>query len=222
MECPNCKTINPANSKFCHKCGNQLNPEEKKKNPKDTSEDSTSKNNLWSYFADMHDSEGDEREKILATTSDDIWELLTRLATNTFENFIADNKKDLNKQPYKAIEGLKNTFSWSSTGGYWLWLAEAAYNSTKLTPPQNADIEGIRKHWEKLTGDNYDKTYEKIPDEVKNAMGTLLEFRVDNFIKNYPDVKEVPNEVIEKLRTSIALNIIWGYMAGIAESNFRK
>src|SRR3989339_1791237 len=105
MYCFNCgKSIDP-DSKFSCYCSEEINKETK------TKKGNSSKNkdiNLWDKFAEIYDSTGDERKVFEDLSSNEVWELIRRISSNQFENFIQENKDSLNKQPYKVIETLKN------------------------------------------------------------------------------------------------------------------
>ncbi len=225
LSCGSCGTLNFAGSLFCQKCGSKLTadgkPEKKGGLPKEVTK-SQPKTNLWDKFAELYDSTGERRERYLDSTTNDAWEFLQRVSTNIFEKFIEDNKEDLNKQPYRLIESLKNSYSWSIAGGYWIWLSEQVYNNDKIKPIKTYDIEKLGKEWEKLAFDDYSKTYTDISLEVKDGMNRFLTYRLNSFLDSVPSAKDLTKEFVDKLQTSLVYCVIWGYIFGLAESKYRN
>lgn len=230
MQCKNCNKLNPKGSNFCQHCGLNLNQKDDSQKSDDVAikqtqqESPISKQNttLLDKFNKMYFSSGAERDKLLELTSNEAWELLQNFSTNIFENFIEENKADLNKHPYRLIESLKNNFLYSSTGGYWLWLAEIQNKNLILKPPKHNISDLLREDWKKLASDEYSKTYENISEEVKNVMNIFLQYRVDNFLESVPSAKDLTKELIDKLKLLLVYAIIWGYILGIAEDHYRK
>lgn len=227
MYCSNCGKKIDIDSKFCHFCGAKINVEsteaeakadaqshEEKKNTKSTKSDL-----LWDKFAEVYDAKGDERSEIDALSSDVIWELIERLYTNAFEAFIQEYKKELNTQPYKVIEALKNLYLYSVLGGYRLWIAEALLDKKNLGKFKSFDIDTFVKEWKET---DFEKAMKDISDEMGVCMTMYLEHRMSNFIENSPSIKDISNEAMEALRSSITLQIINGYNSGEVESRFRK
>ena len=228
MLCPQCNKLNPKGSNFCQSCGNNLKVKETKRQNSSKTVTKTNlverdqQKGLWDKFTSIYDAQGEERQKNVNLTSNEVWELMQRFSTNTFEKFIEDNKLELNKQPYRLIESLKNNFIYASSGGYWTWFAEALLNEKVLSPVKNSIFEPLRKDWEKLVFDDYSKTYEAITDEAKECMNLFLIYRINTFLDSSPTAKDLTNELIDKLKTSLVYNIIWGYVVGIAEENYRN
>src|SRR3989344_1907111 len=119
MYCNNCGKKVDEDSKFCQFCGarvdkaNDSKPKAESEKQKEEAKETETKSKvdqLWDKFAEVYDAQDKEREKYDALSSLHIWDIIDRLSTNAFETFIADNKDELNSQPYKAIEAIKNLY----------------------------------------------------------------------------------------------------------------
>ncbi len=229
MYCNNCgKQIDP-DHKFCKFCGAKLEKVEHNQGTSsqtNSSDQSTSSpkvhTKLWDKFAEIYDSSGEERKKYSDLSSNEVWELMQRISTNRFEDFIKENKDLLNKQPYKVIEALKNVFSWCTYGGYWFWMAEAFSNDEVLNKPKSIDLEKLVKEWTKIATKNYAESTKGMSEELMQAMSIFFEFELKNVLESAETVKELPNDLIENMRSNLLIQIIWGYLGGVSEAKYRK
>lgn len=228
MFCNKCGKQIEEDSIFCQFCGNKIaddTPEpqsEKTSKTKNVSNQSANKSKsdlLWDKFAEVYDAKDNEREKFNGLSSEYIWELIERLHTNAFETFIQEKKGELNSQPYKVIEALKNLYLYSVLGGYKLWIAEALLRDKSLEKFKSFDIDKFVEEWKAI---DFQKAMKGISDEMGVCMTLYLEHRMSNFIENFPSIKEIPNSTMEELRSSITFQIINGYLAGEVEAKFRK
>ena len=174
---------------------------------------------MWDKFAEVYDANDNEREKFNELSSEYIWELIERLYTNAFETFIQEKKSELNSQPYKAIEALKNLYLYSVLGGYKLWIAEALLRDKPLEKFKSFDIDKFVEEWK---ANDFQKAMKGISDEMGVCITMYLEHRMSNFLESSPSIKEIPNSIMEELRNSITFQIINGYIAGEVEAKFRK
>lgn len=221
MKCPNCDKQNPSDSNFCQKCGIKLTSSDKQPQTNDSIQANINKDKLWDKFIELYDSRDKEREKYTDLMSNEAWELISRVSVNTFEKFIETNKDQLNKQPYKIIEQIKDIFNWCVSGGYWMWYAEAFHNNVSITQMKTVSIETLKDEWSKLAFQDFSKTFESVTEELQNIMNLYHKVRVDSLMEN-ESMKELTNETVEKLKESLIFNIIWGYSIALAESKFRK
>lgn len=230
MFCKNCGKKIDADSLFCHFCGekvkeitpekSQTHVEQKRKTSKNNLDSKLDNDILWNKFAQVYDAENEEKEKYNNLSSEFIWELLERLSVNRFESFLEENKTELNSQPYKTIEALKNTFIWSAIGGYRLWLAEALIkNNEVLSQFKSFSLEDFIEAWKEY---DFEKAYKKLSDPLSICLTKYSSFRLNNFIEIAPEAKEISNATIENLRSALILHIVNGYHAGKVENNFRK
>lgn len=228
MYCNKCGKKIDKDSIFCLHCGNKVaddNTEAKKdssSNKEDASQGTAKKSKsdlLWDKFAEIYDAKDEARKKFDELSSDNIWELIERLYTNAFETFIQEKKEALNSQPYKVIEALKSLYLYSVLGGYRLWIAEALLNDKSLGKFKSFDIDKFVEEWK---ANDFQKAMKSISDEMGVCMTMYLEHRISNFIEVSPSIKELPNALIEELRSSITFQIINGYIAGEVENKFRK
>lgn len=228
MYCNKCGKQIDKDSLFCQFCGNKIVVDEAsdskdkssdkntKPNPK---EESPKNNSLWDKFAEVYDAKGDDRKKFDDYSSADIWDVINRLSINAFEEFLTKNREEINKQPYKTIETLKNAYLWSVLGGYRLWLAETLLeNKKELGKFKPFSIDKFIEEWKKY---DFDKAVKALSEEMGIAITRYANFRVENFMENAPEAKELPVSIIEQLKTSLLLQTLNGYHAGKIESKFR-
>lgn len=229
MYCNNCgEKVDPTH-KFCKFCGAKL--EKVEHNQETSSQPSSSDTSgsslkthikLWDKFAEIYDSSGEERKKYSDLSSNEVWELMQRISTNRFEDFIKENKNLLNKQPYKVIEAIKNVFSWCTYGGYWFWMAEAFSRGEALNKPKSIDLEKLVKEWTAISTKNYTESTKDMSDELTQAMSVFFEFEMKNILESADTVKDLPNDFIENMTSNLVILIIWGYLGGVAEAKYRK
>jgi len=225
MYCSNCGKKIDIDSKFCHFCGAQIEKDSIEAEAESTSTEekvptkSTGSDLLWEKFAEVYDARDEEREKFNELSSEIIWELIERLYTNSFETFIQEHKKELNSQPFKAIESLKNLYLYSVLGGYRFWIAEALLNDKPLGKFKSFDIDMFVKEWKEY---DFSKAMKNISDDMSVCMSMYLEHRMNGLLESTPSIKEVSNATMEELRNSITFQIINGYNAGTLENTFRK
>lgn len=219
MVCDNCSQEIDNDSVFCQNCGNKISTNNKgKQKSNDRSKSKNTEATLWNKFVEIYDSKDDERKYFLDLSSDQAWEMINRLSLNTFETFIQNNKDLLNKQPYKVVEYLKSIFSWCTSGGYWFWMAESFYNGSKPKDLKKIDLNELIKEWQEIL----DKKSYNLSDEISLPMSTFYEFQVKNVMDFSESLKELPNEFVENLKSALIIQVIWGYIIGVAESKYRK
>lgn len=219
MDCNNCNKSIDSDSKFCSYCGEQVN--KKVKTKKDTF---SPKNNvdLWDKFTEIYDSTGDDRKVYEDLSSYEVWELIKRISTNQFESFIQDNKDSLNKQPYKVIETLKNVYGWCTGGGYWFWMAEAMLKDENLKNLNHIELETYIKDWQSLIAQKYEEHQKEFLPDLEQSMSRFFEYELNTILNSSESVKDLPNEIIERIKTDVFMLIFWGYLGGVAESKYRK
>jgi len=228
MYCNNCGKQIEKDSIFCQFCGNNVAEEKSEHKSSDSSKmeevkSETAKKGksdlLWEKFAEVYDAKDDEKKHFDGLSSEYIWELIERLYTNAFESFIQEKKNELNSQPYKSVEALKNLYLYAVLGGYRLWIAEAILEEKSLGKFKSFDIDKFVEEWKIY---DFQKGMKNVSDEMGACMTQYLEHRMNTFIENSPSIKEVSNATMEELRSSITFQIINGYLAGEVETTFRK
>lgn len=226
MYCHNCGKQIEEDSIFCQFCGNKITKHHSESKKEETPKEEDSKPNnkskadlLWEKFVEVYDAEGADRERFNAFSSENVWELFERLSVNAFEDFIQVNKEELNKLPYKTIESLKNTYTWVVLGGYRLWLAEALLNDEKLNKFKSFSIDEIVEEWRKY---DFDKEIKALSEEMGIGISRYSDFRFNSFMESAPEAKELSNATIEKLKSSLLIQVLNGYHSGKIENTFRK
>jgi len=221
MYCNKCGKSIDEDSKFCRYCGSAISKSKTndKKADGDKKED---KNKLWDKFIEIYDSKGEERNKYLDLSSDEAWELINRISNNKFEDFIQEYKDQLNKQPYKVIETLKNVFSWCTSGGYWFWMAQELLKEDQLNKPKNIALNKYIEEWQALLGKDFEEHKKDFLPEMEGSMSIFFEYELKNVIDSAESVKDLPNEFIDKLKTALFIQLFWGYLAGVAEAKYRN
>jgi len=141
VDCKNCGKSADKDSRFCRYCGEKIDKDKADNEKSDSNDTKNTKTNnedkLWEKFTEIYNSTGENRKTYEDLSSNEVWELIQRISSNKFEDFIQENKKLLNKQPYKVIEALKNEFGWCASGGYWFWMAEALLKDNDLKAPKD-------------------------------------------------------------------------------------
>lgn len=220
MYCENCGKEIIAESNFCKFCGirvaddntNEL-PKPRNEQPRDTS--------LWDKFAEIYDSDKEERDKYIKLSSDEAWELIGRLGKNSFEDFIEENKSLLNEQPYKVIETLENTYKVAVIGGYWIWMSEYILKNGDSWKLKKITLDDFINEWTIRTKKTSD-FINNISADLDKAITIFQNFKINDFLENCPSIKELPNDFIEKLKLDILIKILWGYFIGITEAKYIK
>lgn len=228
MYCNKCGKQIDEDSIFCQFCGNTVAEEDTKPKSETSSKQETksetekkSKSDLlWEKFAEVYDAGGKDKEIFDALSSSYIWELQERLSINAFESFIEENKEELNKQPYKTIEALKNIYSWAVLGGYRFWLAEALLDDKEeLNKFKSFSLEKFIDKWKEY---DFDKALKELSEEMGICITKYSNFRLNNFMDSTQEAKELPNATVEKLKTSLLFQTLNGYHTGKIENSFRK
>lgn len=220
MFCKNCGKEIQNESKFCQYCGINIAVSNDTKEA-EIIEAVVEEKNIWDEFAKIYDSSGDERTEYNDLSSNEAWELINRISKNTFENFIEENKDQLNKQPYKVLEDLEKLFKFSVVGGYWLWTAEHILKKGSNWKLKTIVLDNLINEWS--------EGLKKLDDFTKNASQDLGEaiiryqnFKADSFLESSPSIKELPVEFIEKIKAEVLGKILWGYFIGLSESKYVK
>lgn len=225
MYCSNCGKKIDVDSKFCHFCGAKVdidNAEPEAETPsreEKTSTKRTKSDLLWDKFAEVYDAKDGEREKFNSMSSEHIWELIERLSTNAFETFIEEKKEELNAQPYKVIEALKNHYLFAVVGGYRFWIAEELLKEEKLNKFKSFSLDDFIEEWKNT---DFQKMMKNVSDEMGTCMTMYLEHRMNSLMENYPSIMDVSNATMKDLKDSITFQILNGYLAGVVEAKFRK
>ncbi|MCD8506688.1 zinc ribbon domain-containing protein [Candidatus Woesebacteria bacterium] len=221
MYCNKCGKSIDEDSNFCNSCGAEISTSKTNNKEVKDSEENTS-NRLWDKFVEIYDSKGEERKRYENLTSDEAWELISRISNNKFEDFIQEHKDQLNKQPYKVIETLKNVFSWCTSGGYWFWMAQAFLREEKLNKPKNIALNKYIKEWQALLEKDFKEHKKEFLPNMESSMSIFFEHELNNFIESAESVKDLPNEIIEQLKIALFIQLFWGYLVGVAEAEYRK
>lgn len=227
MFCENCGKQILEESKFCKFCGVKIAIGEVVESDKTESQENTKiqeKENIeiWDKFAEIYDSKGEDRDKFNDLSSNEAWELINRLGKNTFESFIEENKEQLNKQPYTAIENLENLFKFAVIGGYWLWTAEYILQKGNSWKLKTIDLDKFIKDWTESSKGLNDFIVENSSTDLGGAILKYQNFKANSFLEDCPTIKELPVEFIDNIKTEILGKILWGYFIGIAESKYIK
>src|SRR5258708_55305 len=203
MYCTQCGEKNLDESKFCQNCGARMSEPDATPQPKsepkgeEESSKTTSKTKsdlLWDKFAEVYDAKEEERKKLNSFSSQHIWELIQRLGTNTFEKFIEENKNELNDQPYKTVETLKNLYYLAVLGGYRLKIAESLLEEEKLGKFKSFTLDHFVEEWKKY---DFDKAAKGLSEEVGICISRYMNFRINSFFEAVPQAKELPNATVE-------------------------
>lgn len=220
MYCHKCGKHNSENSKFCRYCGTNIGAQAEKTEKAETQVEKSNVDLVWEKFVEVYDADVKDRERFNALSSANVWELLERLSVNAFETFIQDNKDELNKQPYKTIEALKNVYTLTVLGGYRLWLAGALLDDKEeLNKFKSFSLDKFIEAWKEY---DFDKALKGLSEEMGICISKYSDFRFNTLMENVPEAKDLSNATVEKLKSSLLLQTINGYHAGKIENTFRK
>lgn len=233
MYCSNCGKQIPNDSVFCPSCGTKVAESPKDIEPQNDEIDSLVSDKdpidfkhlenkpIKDIFITIHDAQDDVEKYFNSYTSPAMWELLKRLGNNSFESFITENKEYLNPLPYDVLETLKTTFSYIVHWGYWTNLSNK-FKLNKAKKPTGVDIETLVNEWQQLLGTatkNFDKN---LTEEENSLMNVMLDLSFNSISDKAPELKKSPYILIENIKNQLALLLIWGYIAGIAEEKYKK
>ncbi|HXK36078.1 MAG TPA: zinc ribbon domain-containing protein [Candidatus Paceibacterota bacterium] len=223
MFCKHCGKSIAENSAFCEFCGGSIGEgrsiEPEKRRPVEEKKDSAT---IWDKFVEIFDSEGRQRDSYIALTPAETWEIIGKLPTNYCETFLSEHKEVLNKQPYKAIESIEQAFKGSFLVGYWIWLAQYLNRNERVGKVGDISQADLIKEWATISEKEQPSFIKNVSEELALPFVTMSKHRMENLFESAPTIKEVPNEIVESLKTSIFIQMIWGYMLGKAENRFRK
>lgn len=219
--CSECGKELTSESKFCHYCGIRVQIAENTSEPQeDATKTALDTTTLFGKFAQIYDSEGEEEKEYLRLTTNEVWELINRIALSKFEDFLQENRQSLNKEPYRVIEQIKSAYSASATGGYYLWLAEALLANPSLSTPKPFDMEKLAHNWTEVVKNS--NIEEIVSNDMANAMTLFRDHLMKGIMNSSETIKSQPHSLIEQLETDLFIAMYWGYMTGIAESKNRK
>lgn len=211
MYCPSCGTKNEDDSVFCIKCGKPISQ---------TGEVSPEKNTLFDLFSEIYDSKDDKRKYYSDYMSDEVWALIKRLSTNTFESFLQENKAALNPLPYTVIENLEGKYLSATTGGYWIYLAQYLYKNPAPKKPKFVDETKIVEVFQSEIKDG-EKHFKNISPELEELYNVLHNHLKTNLLQESPAIKELSLDFIETLKTELFKLMFWGYICGKSEESYR-
>ncbi|MCR4330215.1 MAG: zinc ribbon domain-containing protein [Candidatus Roizmanbacteria bacterium] len=220
MYCHKCGKHNSENSKFCRYCGTRIDTQSGETTKDETKVKKSKFDLVWEKFVEVYNADDKDRKRFNALSSIYIWELLERLSVNAFEAFIQENKDELNKQPYKTIEELKNVYTSTVLGGYRLWLAEALLDDKEeLNNFRSFSLDKFIDTWR---GYDFDKALKDLSQEMDFCISKYSDFSFNTLMESVPEAKNLSNATVEKLKSSLLLQTINGYQAGKIETTFRK
>lgn len=222
MYCVQCGKQIADDSKYCQFCGTNIVRDESESDQKGhTSDKKTDIDKIWDQFYEIYTSEGKTREEYVAITPNAVWELISRLGKNIFEKLLEDNKRALNKEPYKLIESLENAFTQCAIAGYWIRMAENKVQGKNPRKPKNIDIDQISERWKS----EFDKSLKNSNEVFSESVDvTLTNFRnaMKNLVmENNPNIKNLTIEVVENIENTMLLVLIGGYFVGVVEDEYR-
>lgn len=227
MYCIHCGKQIPDDSKFCEYCGNQLHDssiEEKQEPPQETSEEKKTpgKQTFKEKFIEVYTSEGNKRTQYEALTSNAAWEVLTRFAGNTFIDFMEKNPA-LNKKPHTDIDLVKNEFNLCVGAGYYLWLSEQLYNERELKTPPEISTDDLAKAWqENNVFKDYQKFTDNLPSMVYQMLNDFYAWRENALLEDVKSLHDLPHEIIQGIKTNLAMLLMMGYALGTVEDKYRS
>ena len=224
MFCPNCGNKISAVGNFCDACGHSLvrkkdngsvteaKNEKKAKEPADV---------LWDKSIEIIKAEGKKLEQYQKFYSDVLGELVIRLSTNSLNELLEQFKLDFDKQPYRVVESIKHYFKGLVINAYDVHLAKKLLENKDIQKADITDPEILAKEWGQVHL-NFANKIMVVPDEVALVLSSINNQLSEAMFENNPSLKELPNAVIEELKSKFIQQLINGYLLGVAEDNIRE
>ncbi len=101
-------------------------------------------------------------------------------------------------------------------------MAEAILKDKNLNKPNGIALNHFIEEWQEIIGKEYAQYSKDFSNELTQTMSTFFEYELKTVLDSADTVKDLPNEFVENLRTALMIQIIWGYLGGVAEKKYRK
>jgi len=211
--CTNCGNEIDEDSKFCPFCGVAV-----VKNEESTHEEPQEDNLLWDKFVEIRDSKDEKKTKFQNFIPDEAWILMKNMQENTLVELKEKYPDEIGNLPYKAVDLIASYFSIATLDGYWVHLAKRLLDNPRLKKAKNLKQDAISARWQKeIIKDIY-----KVgsPEEI-NILYIIDNLDIGNALED-EQIKELPNKVIEDLKSYIYRLTYWGFVLCVAEEKLQK
>ena len=101
-------------------------------------------------------------------------------------------------------------------------MTEALTKDKNLKSPKHIELELLIKEWQSLIAQKFEEHQRKFLPGLEQSMSRFFEYELNTILNSSDSVKELPNELIERIKTEVFILIFWGYLGGVAESKYRK
>lgn len=217
MFCSMCGKSGEEQDKFCRHCGHNLHETTDSPNKNEVEEKGT-----WDILVELLEGESELRKKALEDASDVTWELMKPLSNVAFESFIEDNKEQLNKQSYKALESLQSSLFLSFVSGYLCWIASQMARNKPLGSLKNFTRDDLIESWQKAAFENYSDSVKDLTEGEAEAMSKYREYKFNSLLESCSTIKDLPHELVTAIKDKLLNMLAWGYIFAICESKYRK
>ncbi len=212
--CTNCGKQIDDDSKFCSFCGAAV-----VENEKAEVEDNTQQNSpLWDKFVEIRDAKGEKGEKYLNFIPDATWTVMKNMRENVLDELKQAYPEEIGNLPYKDVEIILSFFSIAQRDGYIVKLSNRLLKDSRIKKAKDLTVDHLVSRWQK----ELDKDVEKVtePEEL-NILNLISVFDIDQVLED-EKIKELPNKVIESIKTDFYKLTYWGFILALVEEKLQK
>lgn len=212
--CTNCGKEIDDDSKFCPFCGAAVVENQEAESENKEEENSP----LWNKFVDIRDSKDEKRTKYMNFIPDATWTVMKNMRENLLDELKQSYPDEIGGLPYKDVEIIISFFSIAQRDGYWIRLSSRLLKDSRIKKAKDLTVDQLVAKWTKELEKDIEKTTE--PDEL-NILNIISVFDLDQVLED-EKIKELPNKVIESIKSDFYKLTYWGFLLGVAEEKLQK
>ncbi len=212
--CTNCGKQIDDDSKFCPFCGAAV-----VENEQADVEDNTQQNSpLWDKFVEIRDAKGEKREKYLNFIPDATWTVMKNMRENVLDELKQAYPEEIGNLPYKDVEIILSFFSIAQRDGYIVKLSNRLLKDSRIKKAKDLTVDHLVSRWQRELDMDVEKVTE--PEEL-NILNLISVFDIDQVLED-EKIKELPNKVIESIKTDFYKLTYWGFILALVEEKLQK
>jgi hypothetical protein len=217
MFCIHCGNKLKDDDKFCNQCGNKIENSEKNKL---IEKEKSSADILYEKYVSIMKAQDEEDQKNRALLSDAIWEMFNRFSVNNFNSLLEEFPEEFNKQPFKAMENLKESIRFFITSATQVWLAERMIRGEIIEAYQLTNEEILAEEWKELFL-NFKNNTLFLSSDIEVVLFAIYKQLEEGLFEKNPSLKVLPSLAIKRIKDTLLQQLINGYLLGKAEDNLR-